>query len=161
MYNPIIRFTDLSSGASWWSWNFGDGTGTSDSTSPVYRYNEAGIYTIQLIVENSVGCYDTTYSILRVENEIALYVPTGFTPNGDNVNDYFMAYGMGISEFEMWIYDRWGTQVFHTSDKDHPWNGLYDSNGKACQNDVYVYKIKYTDVDGRPHDYVGHVTLVR
>jgi gliding motility-associated-like protein len=161
MYNSIVSFTDLSSGAMLWNWDFGDNVGTSDSTNPVYRYEQAGIYTIRLIVENSVGCFDTSYSVLRVKDEITLYVPTGFTPNGDNVNDYFMAYGIGISEFDMWVYDRWGTQVFHTSDKSHPWNGAQDGNGKACQNDVYVYKIKYKDVEGISHDYVGHVALVR
>jgi gliding motility-associated-like protein len=161
MYNAVVNFTDLSSGAVWWNWNFGDGVGTSDSANPVYRYNSSGLYTIQLIVENSVGCFDTTYSLLRVEDEITLYVPTGFTPNGDNVNDNFKAYGIGITDFDMWVYDRWGTQVFYTNDKEHPWNGNHNDNGKPCQNDVYVYKIKYKDVEGNSHDYVGHVTLVR
>jgi len=113
-----------------------------------------------LIVENSVGCYDTANSVLHVTNEITLYAPTGFTPNGDGINDNFQAYGIGISEYSIWIFDRWGTQVFQSNSKDIPWNGTYNK-GELCPNDVYVYKIKYTDVDGKSHEYVGHVALTR
>jgi len=161
MYNAVVNFTDLSSGAVWQNWDFGDGIGTSDSLNPIYRYTDAGTYTIRLIVENSVGCFDTTYSVLRVNNEITLYVPTGFTPNGDGINDNFQGYGIGISEYSLSVFDRWGSQVFHSDNKDIPWNGLYNSKGEVCPNDVYVYKIKYTDVDGVTHEHVGHVALTR
>ncbi len=161
MYNAVVSFTDLSSGAISQSWNFGDGIGTSDSLNPVYQYTAAGTYTIQLLVENSAGCFDSTQSVIQVNNEITLYAPTGFTPNGDGVNDYFQAYGIGITDYSIWVYDRWGSLAFHSNNKNVAWNGKTNNSGELCPSDVYVYKIQYTDVDGKAHDYVGHVTITR
>jgi gliding motility-associated-like protein len=161
MYNPVVSFTNLSTGTNWQNWDFGDGIGSSDSLNPVYLYTAAGIYTVQLIVQNNVGCLDTINSIISVTNEITMYVPTGFTPNGDGLNDFFRGYGIGILEYSLSVFDRWGTQVFHSDNQDIPWNGFYNSKGEVCPNDVYVYKITYKDVDGVTHDKVGHVALTR
>ena len=58
----------------------------------------------------------------------------------------------------MWIYDRWGLQIYYTDDYDKPWNGCMNS---PVQNDTYVYKIIVSDLKGQEHSYVGSVTLVR
>ncbi len=55
--NPTI-FNNQSTGATIWSWNFGDGN-TSTQQSPSHTYGAPGTYSVTLIVENSFGCKDT------------------------------------------------------------------------------------------------------
>ncbi len=75
------------------------------------------------------------------------------------MNDYFNAFGIGWKDFELFILDRWGLNIYHTQDHEKPWDGTY--NGNYCQSDVYVYKINVHDNSDKLHTYVGHVTLVR
>jgi len=51
-----VDFTDLSTGnPTSWSWNFGDGVGTSTDQNPIYTYNNAGTYTVELTATNAYG----------------------------------------------------------------------------------------------------------
>ncbi len=54
----VVNFTNLSSGSSMYSWNFGDG-GSSTLQNPVHTYNQAGVYTTCLTISNANGCSDT------------------------------------------------------------------------------------------------------
>lgn len=159
--NSGVSFQNTSEGAVAYSWDFGDGIGTSDEPNPSYQYEDTGTYTVQLIVTNPAGCVDTVYGTIRVTEDFAIYIPNAFTPNGDGVNDTFNAFGVGYEEFDLYIIDRWGLPIFHSTDKDQPWDGTVRGNGNPCQADVYEYIIKVTDFRGRPHKYIGHVTLVR
>jgi PKD repeat protein len=49
-----VNFTDLSTGATSWSWDFGD-TQTSTAQNPGHTYTSAGTYTVALTVTNSCG----------------------------------------------------------------------------------------------------------
>jgi gliding motility-associated-like protein len=155
--NPEIHFADVSVGASELFWDLGDGT-FSDQQFITHVYPDTGNYPVTLIVKNIFECYDTTRSALRIEPYFTFYVPNAFTPNGDGVNDYFQGYGMYVKEYDMTIIDRWGKSIYNTKDYYKPWNGRMDD---AVQNDVYEYVINVQDVNGRPHRYIGHVTLVR
>ena len=77
------------------------------------------------------------------------------------LNDGFIAMGVGIVDYDMWIIDRWGKQIFHSSSINQPWDGTAYSSDSYCQNDVYEYIIKVHDNRGKEHKYIGHVTLVR
>ncbi len=160
-FQPIVSFTDNSSDAIFWEWNFGDGSSVSDDPHPTHTYSDSGTYHIQLIVRNAGGCVDTTYGTVRVESEFTIYVPNSFTPNGDGVNDYFFATGVGIIDYEMWIMDRWGKQIFHSQEQTHQWDGSYFGNDRSCQSDVYEFIINVHDYKGKPHKVIGHVSLVR
>ena len=81
-----------------------------------------------------------------------------FTPNGDGVNDYFQGYGTFVKDYELLIFNRWGVQVFKSNSYDVPWDGKVD---KEVQNDVYVYKIKVTDLKNEVHSYIGKVSVIR
>ena len=161
IFQPVITFTDNSSDAISWDWNFGDGTSITDLTQPIHEYSDSGTYQVRLIVMNNGGCMDTTYGTIRIEPEFTLYVPNSFTPNGDGVNDYFFATGVGIIDYEMWIMDRWGKQIFHSQEQTHQWDGSYFGNDRSCQSDVYEFIINVHDYKGKPHKVIGHVSLVR
>jgi len=61
-----VSFTDMSSGASAWFWNFGD-SNTDTQQNPSHTYTASGVYTVMLIATSANGiCFDTTYQIVNV-----------------------------------------------------------------------------------------------
>lgn len=99
-------FSNLSTGANAYSWNFGDATGTSTDKNPKYLYASAGLFDVELIATNAEGCKDT------VENPITIYVKpdaiftvsaacfgqaNSFTNFSRNANTFVWQMGNGIS----------------------------------------------------------------
>jgi len=160
-----ITFNNQSSpDVNYWFWDFGDGNTLSPSTSsPVHNYpsEQPGVYTTTLIVQNVNGCYDTVSHDIRITSEFAFFIPNAFTPNDDGSNDFFNGAGVGISVYDLWIYDRWGNMIFHTEDLNNHWDGRAKNGSEIAQQDVYVWKVKLTDVFEKTHDYMGTVTLVK
>ena len=61
----------------------------------------------------------------------------------------------------MFIFDRWGNQIFKSEDMTVGWNGRVNGVGEVVQQDVYVYKIITKDLYFNDHQYIGHITVVR
>jgi gliding motility-associated-like protein len=160
--DPTVHFTDLSQVTiTNWHWNFGD-LSTSILQNPVHTYNDAGMYTVVLAVANQYGCVDTARKIITVKEEFSFYIPDAFTPNGDGNNETFTGVGTAIGDFEMFIFDRWGNLIFKSEDYNFPWDGKIRQKGDVVQEDVYVYKIRVTELDTKhEHIYNGHVSLVK
>ncbi|MBN4065712.1 gliding motility-associated C-terminal domain-containing protein, partial [Candidatus Amoebophilus asiaticus] len=161
---PEIEFTDTSLGpVDEWYWDFGDGNVSSGVQDPIWVYSDTGTYIVQLIVESVNGCRDTITVIIRIDADVAFYVPNAFSPNSDGINDGFSGQGLGIvkDNFEMYVYDRWGEMIFRTTDLNEKWNGRYHNDGKMSQDGVYVYLIVFKDDLGKVHRYIGHVTLLK
>lgn len=68
----LVSFTDSSSNAISWLWDFGDGS-SSTNPNPAHIYNIPGLYTIKLIVWNTEGCTDTMMRVnyIKVPGTIA------------------------------------------------------------------------------------------
>lgn len=161
---PRVNFTNQSIDYVSWYWTFGDGPKIdSVNLNPIHYYNtiDAITYNSQLIVENQFGCRDTTQVLVEIAPEFVFYIPNAFTPNGDGVNDGFTGVGVGIEKYEMWIYDRWGTNIFYTNDIAKPWNGKFLGKDIEAKQDIYTWKVELKDVFSKKHNYVGHVTLLR
>ncbi len=162
-YESNIVFTDQSSGTDSWIWNYGDGF-VSFLKDTSHRYQTHGTYEVWQYVKNKYGCTDSVMHPVKINPEWGYWVPNAFTPNGDVKNDGFIGKGFNYTNFEMWIFDRWGNKVYYTNDDRLPWNGKFD-NGKDgeqyAQIDVYVYKIKLLDIKGVKHEYVGPFSLIR
>lgn len=88
-------------------------------------------------------------------------VPTGFTPNGDGYNDVFRPLGSSeyVSEFEMTIWNRWGQEVFRSTDPLMGWDGKFKS--QDAQTGVYAYIINYKNIYNELKMVKGNVTLTR
>jgi len=113
-----------------------------------------------MIAMDEHGCSDTVTDCFIMEPNYSLYIPSAFTPNSDRVNDVFVPVGQYIKNFEMYIFDRWGMQLYHTTDIKQGWNGTV-GGGTPVQEDTYIYKILITDSEGNNHTYVGNITLLK
>ena len=72
-----------------------------------------------------------------------------------------MGAGIGIAEYSMDIFDRWGNHIFNTTQIEKGWDGKVEGAKEVSQQDVYVYLVKLTDIFGQLHRYIGRVNLVR
>ena len=159
--NAQVTFTDYSSEAVHWEWNFGDASPLVFERNPSHQFRDTGEFNIRLVVQSIAGCIDTTFGRIRIDEDFFIYVPNSFTPNGDGINESFQIYGIGFKDFEMTIFNRWGEEVFHTANTKQSWDGSYFSKNKLCENDVYEYIIKVHDVANREHVVVGRINLIR
>ncbi|MBS1634568.1 MAG: gliding motility-associated C-terminal domain-containing protein [Bacteroidetes bacterium] len=165
LLEPLVFFQNESSNYTKWNWNFGDNS-THDSVhvnpSHIYNSETAGTYKTSLTVENSFGCFSTAYVIVVVEPQFVFYIPNSFTPaNMDGVNDTFSGKGIGIEDYMMWIYDRWGTCIYKTDDLSKGWDGRVNGKNPVAQNEVYTWRVLITDVSGKIHEYTGSVTIIQ
>ena len=162
---PLEYFTNKSLDYTSFSWNFGDGAfKDSVNVNPTHFYGDYNVttYTVELIVKNNFGCKDTIYKTVDIGPEFAFYVPNAFSPNeADGINDKFFGKGVGIAQYDMWIFDRWGEMIHHanTLNYDTAWDGRKKGKGVPKQ-DVYVWKAVVIDIFGKKHEYVGHVTIL-
>ncbi|NTW32059.1 MAG: PKD domain-containing protein [Bacteroidetes bacterium] len=169
MENPLIEFTDQSTYPFSWNWDFGDPETVLSNSSvlqnPMHIYSDSGTYTILLTVLTDHGCKDTVSKKIHVKEIFTFYAPSAFTPNEDGDNDYFFPKGMNWdpNNYEMNIFDRWGSQIYHTNIIGDKWNGTVNNKGtwKDVVVDVYVYYIHVKEIDGPRHEFAGKVTLVK
>ncbi len=159
--DPVISITDLSAGANFWNWNFGD-SDTSSAVNPLpHTYADTGTYIITLITSTQYNCLDTMNQTIVIEPDFLFYIPSAFTPNDDGINDNFYGKGIFIIGYEMTIFDRWGNLIFFSDDINKTWDGKANHGTETAEGDVYIYSFKVTDIKKRKHNYRGTVTLVR
>jgi len=160
---PTIQFTDKSTdayGIAQWYWSFGDGSdSSSQNPNTSHTYYDTGMYCPNLVVMNIYGCTDSVTNCLVIAPLYTLYIPSAFTPNGDGLNEIFQAKGNNVASFEMYIFDKWGVVLFHTTDINNGWNGIFKS--RVCQEDSYIYNITVFDSEDNEHNYTGTVNLLK
>ena len=115
-------------------------------------------YTVR--TTNNAGCVTQDSILVRVFNEYTVFVPSGFSPDGDGVNDKLKPLLAGIKELKNFrIYNRWGQLLYQSSDKNAGWNGTY--NGKQQVSETYVWVVEAIDQDGKTIQKTGKTTLIR
>jgi gliding motility-associated-like protein len=161
--DPVIDFTNLSSGATNYQWVIANVDSTT-TINPSYTFPDtsAGNYEVCLWAYNTNGCVDSTCQIITIYDEFLLYVPNAFTPDADGKNEIFLPIVKGLDpmEYELLIFNRWGELVYNTQRIDGGWDGTY--KGQKAKQDVYVWKIKGKKTEnGERVVYYGHVTLLK
>jgi gliding motility-associated-like protein len=144
-------------------WSFDDGT-ESYEVNPTHQFpiGQVGNYEVQLIVITDQGCRDTTTRIVIVKDQLIVYVPNAFTPDGDEHNNIFlpiMTAGFSPASYEFYVYNRWGELVFESNDTQVGWDGTY--SGGMSQAGIYTWVIRFKDDDNdEKHEMSGHVNLM-
>ena len=94
-----------------------------------------------------------------LEQSAVVYIPNTFTPASSfTVNDQFGPEGLYIDNYQMQIYNRWGEEVFSTSEGEK-WDGTY--NGELVPQGVYHYQIRVQGEDGTTRSFEGSITIAR
>ncbi|MEZ2442723.1 gliding motility-associated C-terminal domain-containing protein [Chitinophaga sp. RCC_12] len=121
----------------------------------VYAIRYPGIY--RVAVSNECGVVNLQTLVKECASD--LYVPNAFTPNGDGLNDVFrlrQPNGQVLLEFR--VFDRWGVEIFSTTNLLQGWDGTY--KGQLQPVGAYVYFIRYKNIDGIEKQLKGAVNLL-
>lgn len=156
--NVFTEFTNQSTGAVGYVWNFGDGD-TSNLVNPRHIFPATGTYNVCLTAINADGCTDTVCVDVKSLIRPLLDVPKAFTPGKFGPNGRIGVEGFGIKEMQWNIYNRWGQKVFEATNRKMTWDGTF--NGKPQPMDVYTYTLKVTFSDGTKATKTGDITLIR
>ncbi len=160
-----VDLTALSDGAI--SFDFNDETELSyttigDSTATV-EPTATSIYSVT--GTNEFGCQATaqlTVTLLEfVCDRPFLFVPNAFSPDDDKINDVFYIDGVNVTDAYYAIYNRWGQQVFESSNigDEDGWDGTF--NGQVVEPDVYGLYVRVVCNDGEEFYTQGNVTVLR
>lgn len=119
--------------------------------------------TIYKVVVSKKGCKEEKTIRINVDNvncgEPNIFVPNAFTPNNDGNNDILKVRGRWISKLQFVVYNRWGQEMFTTTDLNNGWNGVYKGNEVAP--DVYNYFLQVTCLDNKTFMKRGNTTLIK
>ena len=134
------------------------GTGLSCFTCPGPNANPTVNTTYTVIGTDSAGC--KAESTVTIDMKCSDFeIPNVFTPNGDNVNDKFVITINTITTYTITIYDRWGVEMYSSSDPTSAWDGTTKSGEKAPTG-VYYYIIK-SSCGTNQYDKKGFLQLIR
>lgn len=131
----------------------------STNTTTMNVYNSPGLYWV--MVADSNGCWGSDSIIVNYVNCESLIMPNVFTPNGDGVNDHFYIGGNYLSKERLWIFDRWGIEMYNSEDVVKGWDGTNMNNNQMCAAGTYFYMADVVLFDGKHKIVKGYVTLFR
>ncbi|MBK9271029.1 MAG: gliding motility-associated C-terminal domain-containing protein [Saprospiraceae bacterium] len=115
-------------------------------------------YTIRFI--DHQGCEIERKLLIRIRRNIEIYVPNAFSPNGDHINDFWQpVIGNAWTLRYVSVYDRYGSEVFHSSNATFFWDGR--SKGQDLLPGVYVWHLSLRSFSGEEKEMYGELTLVR
>lgn len=155
-----VQFTNLSQGDIInVNWNFGDGQ-FSTELHPSHIYLSEGTYTITLHVNYAFGCSDEFSTTITITKGYKLIMPTGFTANGDQINDLFVPAFEGLNNLELSIYDSWGNMIYSEKGENIAgWDGKI--NSIAAENGNYFYKFTATTFYNKKIEQNGPFVLIK
>lgn len=157
--NPEVDIEDESNASEFCEYILEDGTVINDCDFS-WDFDEPGEHEVIQVVTSEDGCQHSVTHHIEVLGHL-FYAPNAFSPNEDGINDIFKPVVVGESAFEMQIINRSGEVIFTTDDPEEGWNGAGIDGDYYVKPEVFVYKVRLTDMQGLNYDYQGHVTVVR
>jgi len=140
-------------------WNPSSSLSCSDCASPIASPLTLTTYTVDVVDIN--GCAGSaTATVAVVSDENSAFIPTAFTPNDDNSNDILYVRSPRLRTLDFRIYDRWGTEVFATTDVNEGWDGR-DKNGNEVDVGIYAYYAIVTFDNGKSKTLKGNVAVLK
>ena len=133
-----------------------------DNTITYTRVNQDPyVDSFRYVICNMIGCDTATVMVfVNCQEEVIVY--TGFSPNGDGINDNFTI--LGIEKFpnnNLLIFNRWGNMVHSEKGYKNSWNGMWSARGKNLPDGTYFYVFEYVNEDGETKKLNGYVQIHR
>jgi gliding motility-associated-like protein len=152
---------NATSAATFYSWSPAIGLSNPNIANPVVTVGPLGSDILyQVTASTAAGCKGEGYVNLKVYNGPELYTPSGFTPNGDGLNDLFYPFPVGIRSINYFrVFNRWGQMVFSSSTLYKGWDGKLQ--GVEQPSGTYVYMAEGVDKNGKLLTKKGTITLIR
>lgn len=154
LFGPLGYTTYL-----WTSDSVGNGTGRQF----ILNTGSEREYSLKLKVTDQFGCANSdSIHVVVQECNPNVFVPSAFSPNGDKVNDVWRCQGYNLTDFKLYVYNRWGQMIFFSDDIEKGWDGYF--NGTVCPSGAYKWVIEYTgfvgdeEISGKRN---GSVTIIR
>ena len=163
--NPSIVIYNVTAGNLNHQWNV-NGTIFENANSS-FNYQlpfQEGTYTVQLVSSTDLGCTDSLTLTATVMNNIAVYIPNTFTPDGQAFNNtFFPVFSTGFTpqNYSLTIFNRWGEEIFFSQDPKAYWDGAM-ANGTDCPDGTYHYVVNYQEISqADTKTILGFVRLIR
>ncbi len=135
-------------------------TGLNNPTisNPVFNYNQQQEFLIK--ISTTQGCIITDTILVRMFKERNIYLPGGFTPNGDGKNDQMIPRLVGIQKLVFFkVYDRWGQLMFQTNVERKGWDGYFKGTKQPIE--TYSWVAEGIDIDGKVLRVTGNTVLLQ
>lgn len=163
--DPEVQFVNESTAALTYEWQFGDGN-VSYEENPLHAYDTSGVFLVMLIAYNEpqYGCADTSFQYMEVDPLFTFYIPNGFTPDEDGLNDTWGPVGQSFEyeSYNVQVYDRWGKLIWQTDNPEVQWDGKMRSSLKDVKQGLYVYVFTLKKFNTfEPKIITGTVTIYR
>jgi gliding motility-associated-like protein len=141
------------------------GTGLSSTTVNAPKVTPLDSATYQLKITTKAGCVTVDTQLVRIFSRAEIFVPKGFTPNGDGMNDRLFPIAVGINELHYFkVFNRWGVLMYETKtagsgSANGGWDGTF--KGTLQPMDSYTWIAEAIDIDGQLVKISGSSVLIR
>ena len=165
-YLPVIEFTENTT--------FCEGTTVvlGAPGSHAVQFNWSTGETTETITVSESGYYSLTASnycqtisrdiILDFEScEAYAFIPNTFTPDKDGVNEVWQPIIYNAKSYEVFIYNRWGDVIYHSTDPEENWLGEAHQGQHYVQDGVYGYRIILESPEREKKEYFGYFRMLR
>ncbi len=154
-----IEFFNATNIPAAFSWDFDDGT-TSTEEDPTHFFADPYIpYLITLTAINEIGCTDTVSFL--IDPPPLIWIPNSFTPNNDGINEALKIVGSSLSEFSILIFDRNGHLVYESKDPEGVWNGSRLGGNYYVPDGIYNYILVAKGKNKEVIEKKGHISVFR
>jgi len=156
----VTPITLTGSGGVSYTWAPNDGSISGTGSVVTVRPTQTTLYT--LTGTTAQGCIFTDTVTIRIalSGEEEIFIPSLFSPNGDNDNDFFLVYGRGIESIDLRVFDRAGNLVYRQTDVGKAINTGWDGKSNAQEQPIgmYVWSLSGKFNSGKPLKYLGKDT---
>jgi gliding motility-associated-like protein len=154
--NPEIQLISQTSGGQNETWTV-EPLGTFIGDTVIVSMPDTGTYFVDFAVITEQGCEAIIRKDIQVVEDFQIYVPTGFTPNNDGINDTFkpICTGYKLKGFEFRIFNRFGQEIFYSDNPEIGWDA------QNIQSDIYTWKMIVRSLLNEDKLLNGTITLFR
>jgi len=167
-FNAQVTFHNYSTHATKYDWTISDlRTGYSylindPYFSHVFVAPDSNMYHVCLTASNEYGCKDIVCKDIAIQDEIMIFIPNTFTPDGNEYNQTWKIIPIGIDnqQFVVQIFNRWGEMIYESHDSSIDWDATY--NGQPVSEGMYSWRITVKDpINDYRKTYTGNVNVIR